>query len=392
MKSFAGAYVNLLKTSIGSGVLSFPFLFKTYGVIPTIIFTIISGYFATTGLVLLTVCSQVLGRSADMSKLASVTFPYARFFVDLAVFAKCFGVSLSYIIIAKQLIPSITSLLPTQHIFPLPPKMSLLIFLGFAGPFAYFNKLDKLKYTSFVGIFSIMLVIIAAIFRYLKMDAKDLPKFYFFGSVNQLWITGLGKFIFSFTCHQNIFAVNAELEDNSMKRMNRLIFTVSLSSFTLYISFGLTNYFLYSNDVVSNVLNNYPQDLLATIVRGLYIIVMGVSFPLQLAPARTYMLNMLGISKRSKNYEMTYFVTTTVLIALTYIIAISEVELGIVYSIVGATASCFMCLILPALFYFNLEIERTLWLSIAAYFGFLLGVFIFVTTIFTLLIGVNVNH
>lgn len=388
MKTLAGAYVNLLKTSIGSGVLSFPYLFKTYGIFLTVALTLVIGLFATTGLVLLTICSQVIGRSADLSKLAAQCFPYARTFVDLAVFLKCFGVSLSYVIITRQLLPPILESLfeEAPNVSPslfASPSITLLIFLGFVGPFAYFSKLDKLKYTSFVGIFSIILVIFAAVFRYAHTDTTGV-KIAFFAPVTVDWLTGMGKFIFSFTCHQNIFAVNAEIEDNSFPRMKKLICAVSMSSFTLYMTFGMANYMLYGSAVSENVLKSYPSDLLATFVRSLYVVVMGVSYPLQMAPARAYFLNMVGISRRVKKYKMIHFTATTILVLLTYLIAISGVHLGIVYSIVGATASCFMCLILPALYYFNLEIEKTLPLTIAAYLSFLLGVFIFTTTIFAL--------
>ncbi|ELA41294.1 uncharacterized protein VICG_01667 [Vittaforma corneae ATCC 50505] len=146
----------------------------------------------------------------------------------------------------------------------------------------------------------------------------------------------------------------------------------------------MANYMLYGSTVSENVLKSYPSDLLATFVRSLYIVVMGVSYPLQMAPARTYFLNMIGITRQTKKYKMIHFIATTLLVLSTYLIAISGVHLGIVYSIVGATASCFMCLILPALFYFNLDIEKTLSLMVAAYFSFLLGIFIFTTTIFAI--------
>ena len=86
MKTLGSAYVNLLKTSIGSGVLNFPFLFKTYGICITIIFTLLTGIFASTGLYLLMICSQEIGRSADLGKLAILSIHYAKLLVDFAVF------------------------------------------------------------------------------------------------------------------------------------------------------------------------------------------------------------------------------------------------------------------------------------------------------------------
>lgn len=384
MKSFISAYVNLLKTSIGAGVLSFPYLFNTYGVFLTFLLTLFTGFLATTGLVLLTISSQGIGRSADLSKLADQCIPFARIFVDLSVFLKCFGVSLSYMIITKDLIP--TNLSNSTMLFVTNPPIFLLIFLGFVAPFAYFSKIDKLKYTSFVGIFSILLVILAAILRYIQTNKKMDPLIWV-APVTINWLTGLGKFIFSFTCHQNIFAVNTEMEDNSLPRMKKLICTVSLSSFSMYISFGLVNFMIYGSDVSENILKNYPNDLLGSIVRILYIVVMGVSYPLQMAPARTYFLNMVGISSKTKRYKLIYFLVTTALIFLTYFIAISGVRLGIVYSIVGATASCFMCLILPGVFYLYMDdVEKTFEMILIAYMSFIVGIFIFTTTIFGIIL------
>lgn len=385
MKSFAGAYVNLLKTSIGSGVLSFPYLFKTYGIVTTILLTLLTGAFATTGLLLLTICSQGIGRSADLSKLATQCFPYARVFVDLAVFLKCFGVSLSYVVITRQLLPPVlhAAIKGPALAFFASPAVSLFIFLGVIGPFAYLTKLDKLKYTSFIGVFSIALVTVAAIARYSASPTTADIIFFNFPSI--AWLSGLGKFVFSFTCHQNIFSVNAEIEDNSLSNMKKLVLTVSFSSFTLYMTFGIFNYLIYGTHAADNILKSYPPDAMAVFVRALYVVVMGVSYPLQMAPARTYLLNMLGISSTMKKYKIANFLATTILIMSTYVIAIMGIQLGVVYSIVGATASCFMCLILPALFYFNLDVRKTVGMTLSAYCSFLLGVFIFGATLIALL-------
>ena len=390
MKTFSAAFVNLLKTSIGSGVLSFPYLFKTYGIVPSILLTFISGFFATCGLVLLTICSAGLGRSADLSKLATQAFPSARIVVDLAVFLKCFGVSLSYIIITKSLIPNVLNAMAFNSKFFLYSPVNLLIFLGFVGPFAYFSKLDNLKYTSFLGVFFIFLVIAASIVRFIYSPVTADTSM--FQPISLDWTTGLGKFIFSFTCHQNIFAVNAELDDNSFPRMKKLIKYVATTAFFMYISFGLTNYLIYGSDITNNILEKYPNDYLGTFVRILYIFVMGVSFPLQMAPARIYFMNMFHLSKPGKNSYVSRFIVTSFLILCAYLLAVSGVELGIVYSIVGATASCFMCLILPALFYLNLNIQKTIPLILASYLSFIFGIFIFITTMVSLLIPKKETH
>jgi len=388
MKTLCGAYVNLLKTSIGSGVLSFPFLFKIYGIIPSILLTIVTGFFAATGLVLLSICAHEVGRSADLSRLGDLTLRQARFLVDIAVFLKCFGVSTSYIIIARQLLPQlIKTVFPGASTIAQPP-VSLFFFMLFVTPFSFLRKLDVLKYTSFTGLLCIVCVIFASFVR-LFIGIPSIAAFRWFTPFSILWFANLGKFLFSFTCHQNIFAANAEMENNSLPRMRRLVYYVSSSAFVLYMSFGISNYLIYGNSVSDNVLRNYPQDHLATFVRGLYIIVMGVSYPLQITPARVYFMNIINIKPKSYGYNVVYVVSTSILLLTTYALAVSGVELGLVYALVGATASTSMCLILPLLFYLNMSIERSRTLTIIGYCAFLFGIMVSVSTIYSIMLGIH---
>ncbi|KAL6120802.1 hypothetical protein NUSPORA_02404 [Nucleospora cyclopteri] len=392
MKSLFSAYVNLLKTSIGSGVLNFPYLFKTYGFLSTIIFTIISGFFATTGLFLLIVCSEDIGREANLSKLASLTIPFAKIIVDFAVFLKCFGVATSYMIIVSTLLPSVLGTFFESKYLTYPP-FCLAIFVCFIGPYCYLKKMDRLKYTSFLGLLAIVFVVAASIFRFSHDGYSSDAKYNFISTpLSIFWLGGFGKFVFSFTCHQNIFYVYSELEDNSIGRMKKLILLTAFSAFILYLTFGGSNYLLFGSKVKENVLMNYPEDYLTTIVHGLYVIIMGVSYPLQLGPGKSYFLNMINFTPKHRGFNFMSYLTTTVLIVATYFIAVSGVGLGFVYTIVGATASTFMSLILPAIFYLHMDTNRSIFLTIIAYFSFLFGVFVFFTTLISVAIKIPIGH
>ena len=387
MKGLASAYVNLLKTSIGSGVLNFPYLFKTYGLTSTILLTSATGLFAATGLYLLILCSQELGRSADLGKLAELSIPWASALVDLSVFMKCFGVATSYMIIAGSLLPSVINTLFDIKVFK---PLCLLFFVSCIAPFCYLKKMDALKYSSFVGLISIIFVIFASIFRFKHDGTVADANINLFSTVPSiLWLHGLGKFVFSFTCHQNIFYIFAELENNSLKRMKKLIIITATSAFILYMSFGISNYMMYGETVKDNVLMNYPEDYLTTLVHFLYVIVMGVSYPLQLSPGKSYLINLIrrifSWDKESKKIdEFVNNFVMTLLILLTYFIAVSGVGLGIIFALVGATASTFMSMILPAVYYLYSDVEKTLFLTIVSYISFLFGIFVFFATLISL--------
>jgi amino acid permease len=354
----------------------------TYGIIPSIILTCVSGLFAVVGLILYVLCADENGRNTTLSELASIYMPYSKFLVDFSVFLKCFGVSLSYLIITRQLLPVVIKTVFGNTILD-NPKTLLIVFLAFTGPFCYFQKLDKLKYTSFCGVVAIFFVVLATVYRYAKTEVPNNIIVLYFTTPNINYLSGFGKFVFSFTCHQNIFAIHSEMDDNSVPRMKKLIYFVAFSALILYIPFGLINYLLYGQMIKDNIIQNYPNDVLATIVRFLYVIVMGVSYPLQVNPSRTYLIKMIGIKFKEQEAKILSFIVTTLIILMTYGIAISGMDLGLVYTIIGATASSFMCLIFPSLFYFHMDTPKPTSLVVLSYLSFLFGVFVFSATIYS---------
>lgn len=382
--SLAAGYVTLLKTSIGSGILAFPYLFKTYGLTTGIVLVTFSGFFAVLGMILYTICSKQIGRNATLSILAMHSMPYTRLIVEFSVFLKCFGVATSYLIITKQLLPVLLeTIFGSSRMFR--PNIVLLCFITIIAPFSYFQKLDKLKYTSFCGVFAIVIVTIASIYRYNYTPSSENIT-YLSKSPSYAWLGGFGKFVFAFTCHQNIFTIHSELRDNSLKEMKKLIYLVASSAFIIYVSFGAFNYFIYGDKVKDDVLENYPNDILSSIVRGLYVLVMGVSYPLQVNPCRIYLLNMINIfTTKTEELGLKFIATTSIIIA-TYTLAASGMDLGVIYTIIGSTASTFMCLIFPALFYFNMNIDRPLYMVILSYMAFLFGVFVFIASIFNIIL------
>ncbi|KCZ75620.1 hypothetical protein H311_03400, partial [Anncaliia algerae PRA109] len=221
--------------------------------------------------------------------------------------------------------------------------------------------------------------VVASIYRYKTSDSQIyIEKSY--NDVSFLWIDNFSKFIFAFTCHMNFFSVLHEFQHENKKIMKNISLFVVLSALLFYLAFGYSNYKLYNQGVKDNVLENYPDDSLASLIRLFYVIVMIFSYPLQVNPCRTYFLAMFNI-KSKKTENIMSVIITTVIIIITYSIAISGIELGVVYKIIGATSSTLMCLILPALYYLKLETDKKRFLIFFSYFTLSLGIFVFISTI-----------
>lgn len=368
-----GICVNLLKTIVGGGILYFPMLFHVYGWLPTILITIFSSILSICGLLIFSWCSIKNNRiSPDMSTLADDYVPNMKFLVDFFVFFKCFGVATAYLIITKQTLRKI--IIDQCKNICLRDWIILLIFMIIVAPFTFFRKLTHLKYTSSIGIVSIFIVLFASIYRFITLQPNNIQPYSTTPDWN--WLKGIGSFIFAFTCHQNLLSLQNEIHNPKFKKMVIIILISIITSLFLYITFGYVNSVLYNSKIHDNILESMPSDRLSIFIYSLYIVVMAVSYPLQLNPCRLYFFNLIGINVKLMKYRILHNIVTFSLLLVTYIIAVSGVDLGIVYAFIGSSASTMICLFFPSIIYFNMDIRKNRFFLISSGLLFCSGIFV----------------
>lgn len=134
------------------------------GIIPGIITCVFSGSVAVFGLYLLSLCAtKAPHRRASFFAISQLTFPRAAVFFDAAIATKCFGVSVSYLIIIKTLMPNVvaslyhdlTSADSNPPEWALSGRIWLVIFMAVLIPLAFLRHLNSLRHTSYVALFSV---------------------------------------------------------------------------------------------------------------------------------------------------------------------------------------------------------------------------------------------
>lgn len=101
--------INIANTILGSGMLAMPSALAATGLAGGIGMIAIAGCLSALGLFLLGRMAAQVGRKASFNTCASITYPFAAVYFDLAVAVKCFGVSISYLVIVGSLIPQIVA-------------------------------------------------------------------------------------------------------------------------------------------------------------------------------------------------------------------------------------------------------------------------------------------
>ncbi|KAF9461215.1 vacuolar amino acid transporter 5 [Collybia nuda] len=408
---------NLSNTIIGSGMLTFPLAMASAGIIPGMITCIFSGCVAAFGLYLLSLCAtQAPHRRASFFAIAQLTFPKAAVFFDAAIAIKCFGVSISYLIIVKGLMPNVVESLyhvltsPTTN----PPSWTLnggnwiTVYMVVLIPLAFLRHLNSLRYTSYIALFSIAyLVVIVIVCHYWPLQGMQSP-----GEIRLIHFTPnfISTFpvqVFAFTCAQNLFPLYNEVKSNTQKRMNIIIGgSIGSATFT-YEIIAVFGYLTFGTKVGANIIAMYPSTSLFIAVGQLAIVISVLfSYPLQVHPCRNCLdkvfhpghvlppAKTITDDNERENDEviddehihtemstMKHTLLTTAIIASGFTIAYIVDDLRMVLSFVGSTGSTTISFILPGLFYWKLtrdDPSKSKTLNRAALGLALYGCFIFV--------------
>ncbi|KAJ2412020.1 hypothetical protein H4218_004794 [Coemansia sp. IMI 209128] len=390
--------INLANTILGSGMLSMPNAMAALGLVFGSLVIVFSACMSGMGLYLLSRCARrTPGRDSSFFAVSKLTYPKAALFFDAAIAIKCFGVSISYLIIFGDLMPEIASALgfPTQLL--LSRGFWITVAIVVLIPLNFQRRLDALKYTSFTALLAVVYLFVVVAMFYFTPTRKPLPK----GDVvlskwSKEFFTHLPVFVFAFTCHQNIFSVYNELRDNSSKQVNGTIKLSIGSACAVYQWIAILGYLTFGSKVAPNLLTMYDNGPVITFCRLSIAILVLFSYPLQCHPARNCLDKVITGIWRACSKEPTFeaivdedeadnapstiaasdeatqapvvhvmspakhISITFGLMLLSYVVSMTVTSLDLVLSFVGSTGSTSISFILPGVFYYKMH-QNTRW-------------------------------
>ncbi|CEL02998.1 Putative Amino acid transporter [Aspergillus calidoustus] len=385
--SWLSCVINLVNTIVGAGVLAMPLAISHMGIALGTFVIVWSGVAAGFGLYLQSRCAQYLDRgNASFFALSQMTYPNAAVIFDAAIAIKCFGVGVSYLIIIGDLMPGVV-----QGFVGGEPAFDFLVdrhfwvtaFMLIIIPLSYLRRLDSLKYTSVAALVSMAYLVVLVVYHFIigdtKADRGPIRVIHWAGAVPTL--SSFPVIVFAFTCHQNMFSILNEIQNNSHFRTTAVVFASIGSSATTYILVAITGYLSFGNSVGGNIVGMYPPGLWATIGRAAIVILVMFSYPLQCHPCRASVDAVLrwrprpsastnegsphrhpllpGVPRRARTQEamsdLRFSIITTSILILSYIVAMTVSSLEAVLAYVGSTGSTSISFILPGIFYYKIS-------------------------------------
>lgn len=381
---------NLANTIMGTGMLTFPLVMASGGIIPGAITCITSGCIGALGLWMLSRCAtRTPHRRSSFFAVSKITFPSAAVFFDAAIAIKCFGVSISYLIIIKGLMPAVVR--SFYHVFTAPDvnppwwavsgHLWIMIFLAFLAPLCFLHRLDSLRHTSYVALFSVLYLLCIVIFCYFSPPQGIIePGEIHLINFDKSFISTFPVQVFAYTCAQNLFPIYNELKSNTQPRMNMVIFTSIFSATATYEIIALFGYLTFGSKVGPNIIAMYPSTTIFIAIGQFAIVVMVMfSYPLQVHPCRGCLDKVIGKAapppsevqsmvddeeveaealdphgSHGKMSKTKHITLTSAIVGLGFAIAYFVDDLQLILSFVGSTGSTTISFILPGLFYFKL--------------------------------------
>ncbi|CAG8574479.1 16031_t:CDS:2 [Acaulospora morrowiae] len=362
--------INLSNTILGTGMLAMPAAIASTGLLLGSIMIFYAASASALGLYFLSLAAvSTKGRNSSFFAVSKLTYPKAALFFDIAIAIKCFGVGISYLIIIGDLMPQIVdSLVGSEKaaVF-IDRQFWITIFMIIIVPLAFLKRLDSLRHTSLIALLAVIYLLFIVIYYFFGPEYQAPPKdkIHLIKFSSQFF-TNLPIFVFAFTCHQNIFSIYNELEDNSQSSINGVIIGSIGTTSMIYQVIGILGYLSFGDDVSANIISMYESSTIVTIGRIAIVILVLFSYPLQAHPARACLDKvLLSLQSRPDKIPRSpsgirYILLTSGILIGSYIIAMLVSELDIVLAFVGSTGSTSVSFILPGLFYYKLN-ENSPW-------------------------------
>lgn len=183
-----------------------------------------------------------------------------------------------------------------------------------------------------------------------------------------------------------MFSILNELSDPQPRRTTAVVLASNGTAASIYVLVAITGYLSFGDNILGNIVAQYVPSAASTIGRAAIVVLVMFSYPLQVhpcrasvdavskwrpkrdemtprngSPSRTSLLGGGGASKvplRPKPEDMSdlrFAVITTLIVILSYTVAMTVSSLDKVLAYVGSTGSTSISFILPGLFYYKIS-------------------------------------
>jgi len=352
--SVATASINLTKNLIGAGIFTLPSALLCSSVAAGLATMVFVGTVQASSFIMIAFLCQRLGAHTYRQVCAAAFGQRAGRIVDACIMTNSFFACTAYtILVADFMQKALEGLFGWQD-----APRGLLIWsstLSISLPISHARDLSPLKFTSMMGMAIIALVVMYVVQDFFRSfsEAKVNVQNHAFRLDMGIFRT-LALCTGAFQAHYNSPKFFKELGCNLRNHTCTVLCSFG-SAFLIYSSFAVSGLGLFGDDLLGNVLKNYPAEgntavLMAWLGMAFAVI---FTYPLVFTTGRDSLIGLVPALQRAGKTNPTgshVAITTSLVVVITMMACIVD-DVSVVTGLLGATIGACLCWIFPAMIY-----------------------------------------
>lgn len=356
------AFFNVLKSSLGSGILAMPYSFKNAGLMFGLFGTVIVGFICSHCTYILVkssqeLCSQLKKSHLNYPETSEATLEYAlkgkllkftnfsRKLTNVCILLPNYGAGVIYILLAAATVKQVFEN-HTDYEFNI---RWYILFITI--PLLPVGTIRRMKYIApFSAIANLFLLIGVVLVLY--FTTQDMPPI-----ESRPFIADYTKIpLFFCTVLFSMEGIGVILPiENSMRNPKHFLGYSGIFATAMYfvisisVVIGFTGFLKFGDDVQGSITLNLPNNILAEVVKILVAIAILITYGLQVMAAAQVIWNGVKPYISKENESFGYYTMRVFMIMGHITIAIIVPNLGPVISLIGAIGLTMLGLALPAL-------------------------------------------
>lgn len=290
------AIFSILNTIVGGGVLSLPYAVAQAGWLYGLGVMIISVIVSIESLQILLLVARKVG-AESYSDLMRKSLGFNNFpeYLNMVMLVLLVLVMIAFNILMKDLASALYSFAFNVDCDDLHRNViTTVIFLCIIFPLMCKESLHELRFVSYLGVTSIILLLVILIYKcciknfvddtnLLQREARATSN----PQVDHAFLISIPIIFIAFLCQFNVIEVFGKMRDVSIQSSNQVVYTSMIISGVIFSLFGLSGYFIAYDATKDNILNNFDDaDPALVVCRGGIILTLICQIPMIGIPCR----------------------------------------------------------------------------------------------------------
>lgn len=370
-----GTTFNMCSAILGAGALSLPHAVHNMGVVSAVVLLVLTAFATHYSVVLLI---DALGASGAKSfeDLTLVVFGKVNGrLVELSIIVFQLGTLIAYTVAIGDILEPLTRLPAIEQAVPWLKREYIIIFFWavIMLPLSFVEKISALQFTSLFGVLSLIYLVCAVAIHAVRdsiLDPSGTVGDVRYYVLDQGAVSAAAIVMFAFTCQVNVPSLYDELNERTPAEMRRVSARAVALCLACYLTVGFTGYVDFPRSTQGNLLNNYclleppvtaapaapgpggaagaPVPRVITAAFGAIAVTITMAYPVNVFPTR-YTIDLYFQKCLGDTYRRTRHVGLTLCITVvTLLLALLLHDISTVFSLMGGTASAYVCYIIPA--------------------------------------------